>query len=84
VTKLVEYEEHKMIRTIKTNRMHYLLSIYFSNLPLHVSSRLTANHQEVLLCIYSSWYMSCLYIDWLLVGSGWNCIYRVVPSDDEQ
>jgi hypothetical protein len=24
-------------------------------LPLHVSSRLTAHHQEVLLCIYSNW-----------------------------
>ena len=29
----------------------------------------TAHHQEVLLCIYSSWYMSCVYDDRLLVGS---------------
>jgi hypothetical protein len=43
--------------------MYYLLSIYFSNKPLHVSSRLTAHHQEVLLCIYSNWYMSCAYVD---------------------
>jgi len=35
----------------------YFLSIYFSNLPLHISSRITAHHQEVLLCIYSNWYM---------------------------
>ena len=32
-------------------------------------SRLTAHHQEVLLCIYSNWYMSCVYVEWLLVGS---------------
>jgi len=30
--------------------MHYLLSIYLNNQPLHVSSRLTAYRQEVLLC----------------------------------
>jgi len=29
--------------------MHYLLSIYFSNEPLHLLSRVTAHHQEVLL-----------------------------------
>jgi hypothetical protein len=47
------------VSTIRTNRMHYLLSIYFSNWPLHVSSRLNAHHQQVFLCIYSSWYMLC-------------------------
>jgi len=26
--------------------MHYFLLIYFTNKPLHVSSRLTAHHQE--------------------------------------
>jgi len=36
-----------------------LVSIYFSNWPLHVSSRLTAHHQEVLFCTYSDWYVSC-------------------------
>jgi len=85
------------IRTIRTNRMHYLLSIYFNNYPLHVWSRLTAHHQEVLLCIYSNWYMSCVYVDWLLARSilptasqhkrmtyANCCIYRVVPPDDEQ
>jgi len=41
-------------------------------LPLHVSSRLTAHHQEVLLCIYSIWCMSCVYVDWLLAGSEWS------------
>jgi hypothetical protein len=46
--------------------MHYLLSIYFSNKPLHASSRFTAHHQEILHCIYSSWYISCVYVDWLL------------------
>jgi hypothetical protein len=52
--------------------MHYLLSIYFSNYPLNVSSRLTAHHQEVLLCIYSNWYTSRVYVNWLLAGSEWN------------
>jgi len=29
-------------------------------------------HQEVLFCMYRNWYMSCVYVDWLLAGSGWN------------
>jgi len=67
--------------------MHYVLSIYFSNEPLHVSSSLTAHHHhDVLLCVYSNWYMSCIYDDWLLAGKEW--IYsdpanRVIPPDDE-
>jgi hypothetical protein len=61
-----------MIRTIRTNRMYYLLSIYFNNWPLHVSSRLTAHHQKVPLCIYSNWYMSwripvAVYTEWYLL-----------------
>jgi len=27
---------------------------------------------RILLCIYSNWYVSCVYVDWLLAGSGWN------------
>jgi len=38
-------------------------------LPLHISSRLTAHHQEVQHCMYSSWFMSCVNVDWLLAGS---------------
>ena len=34
-----------------------------------MSSRLPAHHQEVLLRIYSSWYMSCVYAGWLLAES---------------
>jgi len=79
--------------------MHYLLSISFSNEPLHVSIRLTAHHQEVLVCKYSNLYLSCINVDWLLAGSEQNlltanqhkrmtctncCIYRVLPPDDEQ
>jgi hypothetical protein len=26
----------------------------------------TAHHQELLFCTYSSWYMSWVYVDWLL------------------
>ena len=85
------------IRTAWTNRMHYLLSMYFNNQRLRVSSRLTAHHQELLLCMYSNWYMSCIYVDWLLAGlilptasqqKGMTqancCIHRVIPPDDEQ
>ena len=42
--------------TIRTNRMHHVLSIYINNSPLHVSSNFTAHHQEVLICIYSNRY----------------------------
>jgi hypothetical protein len=44
------------------------LSIYFNNQPPHISSRFTAHHEELLLFIHSSWYVSC-----------W-----AVPLDDEQ
>jgi hypothetical protein len=66
------------IRTIRTNRVHCFLSIYFSK-PLHVSSSLTAHHQEVLHCIYSNCYMSGIYVDWLLEGSEWNSI-PILPT----
>jgi len=46
--------------------------------PLHVLSRFTAYHQEVLFCIYINWHMSCVYVDWLLAG------YRKVPIDDDE
>ena len=65
-----------------------LLSIYFDNWPLHVLSRFTAHHQEVLFCIYSNWYMSYIYVGWLLAGSwmtytNW-CIQRIVSPHDKQ
>ena len=28
--------------------------------------------------------MSCVYVDRLLAGLGWNHIYSVLPPDDEQ
>ena len=38
--------------------------------------------------VYTLVGMSCVYVDWLLAGSGRACtncyIYRVVPPDDEQ
>jgi len=37
-----------------------------------IPSRFAAHHQEVLVCTYSIWYVSCVYIGWLLAGSGWN------------
>jgi hypothetical protein len=29
-------------------------------------------------CIYSNWYMSCVYVDWLLAGSEWNYYYIII------
>jgi len=29
---------------------------------------LTAHHQEVLLCKYSNWHISCVYVECLLAG----------------
>jgi len=40
--------------------MHYLLLSYFDNKPLHVSSRLTARHQEDRLFINNIWYSHAL------------------------
>jgi len=70
------FPQYVTFRTIRTNRMHYLLSTYFNNWPLHVSSRLTAHHQEVLLRIHSNWCMACVYVDWLLAQSCCTDIYR--------
>jgi hypothetical protein len=25
-------------------------------------------------CMYSNWYVSCVYVGWLLAGSGWNLL----------
>jgi hypothetical protein len=47
--------------TTRTDRMHYLHSVYFNNEPPNVSSRLTAHHQEVLVWIYSRWYIMSLW-----------------------
>jgi hypothetical protein len=71
---------------------------YYDKEPQHVSSRLTAHHQEVLFCIYSNLYTATCYA-FLLAGSDpillaasqhkrmiyTNCcIYRIVPPDEEQ
>jgi len=36
------------------------LLIYFNNKPLHVSSRLAADHQEDQICMNSNWYSHTL------------------------
>ena len=46
--------------------------------PPHDSSRLTAHHQEVLLCIQQLVYVM-RYVDWLVAGSGWNSI-PILPT----
>jgi len=57
-------------------------------MPLHVSSRLAANHEEDQLRI---WYMSCVMLPgcWLQPGNIKHdytncCLYRVDPPDDEK
>ena len=45
-------------------------------------SRFTAHHQEVLFCIYSTWYVSCVYVGWLLAGSGWNWFLVMLKLDN--
>jgi len=52
--------EISYIRIIRTNRMHYLLLIYFNNKPLRVSSRLATHHQEDQIYINSYWYSHAL------------------------
>ena len=68
------------IRIIWTNKMHYFLSIYFNNKPLHVSSRLPVRHQEDQLCINSNWQAASQHIAGLYQSS----LYWVNPPDDEQ
>jgi hypothetical protein len=55
--------------------MHCFLLICFDDKPLHVSSRLVANHQEDQLCINSKWYSHALC---------WLATVRVNPPHDEQ
>jgi hypothetical protein len=48
-------------------------TIYFqfiSIIKIYMFRADTVHHQEVLLCIYNKWYKSCVYVDWLLAGSG--------------
>jgi len=42
--------------------MHFF-KIYFNNDPLHVSKGLSIHHQQVVYCICSLWYLSCIYIN---------------------
>jgi hypothetical protein len=50
----------------ETNLMHYLSSIYWVTIPLHVSGLLVAHHQEVAMniCIYI---YICIYVLYVLV-----------------
>ena len=54
------------LRYIK-NWHDYLFSVYFNIYPLHVSKKRAAHHNELLLYVYSNWYMSWVYVAWLLV-----------------
>ena len=62
--------------------MHYLLLIYFNSMPLHISGRLAAHHQEDQLSINSNWYSHALC--WLVADYTKCCLYRVELPDDEQ
>jgi hypothetical protein len=51
----------------------------FDDYPLNVSSRFTAHHQEVLVCIYSNWYLPSV-LCWL-AASGSNPILLAASQD---
>jgi len=75
--------------------MYYLLSIYLTiNRYMFRAGLLLIIRSST----YRSWYVSCVYVGWLLAGWGWMlaanqhkrlidtncCIYRQVSPDDEQ
>ena len=48
---------------IRTNKMYFFsLLIYFNNLPLHVSNRLTIHHQEVRSLLYLQHMVFIMYL----------------------
>jgi hypothetical protein len=47
----------------KTNLMHYLSSVYWVTIPLHVSGLLVAHHQEVTMYICNNWYVLYVLVD---------------------
>ena len=63
----------------------FILIIY----PLHVSNRLTIHHQELVNCICSIWYLSCLYVDQSLARSefsphpGVGFSYTTIPQQSK-
>ena len=51
--------------------MHYLSSVYFISLPLHILGIFLAHHQEVY-CIYTTRTICCIYTVYLLM-MGYKC-----------
>jgi hypothetical protein len=45
------------------NLMHYLSSVYWITIPLHVSGLLVAHHQEVVMYICDNWYVLYISVD---------------------
>jgi len=60
VQTVYKFRRHHCV--IMTDKLHFSLLVCFNNHPLHVSNRLTIHHQEVLYCICSIWYVSCIYV----------------------
>jgi hypothetical protein len=65
-----------------TNKVHFLLLIYFNNKPLHVSSRLAAHRQENRICGVPL--RSCQQPVNTTHDCTNCCLYRVDPPDDGQ
>ena len=61
------------ICVIRINRMHFFLSIYFSNHHLYVLNRLTIHHPKVVYCRYSIYHAQVQ--SWLVVI--WNFILHI-------
>jgi hypothetical protein len=63
-----------------TNLMHYLSSVYWVTIPLHVSGLLVAHHQEVTMYIRNSWYVLYVSVDCQLAWLEWN---STSPADSQ-
>jgi hypothetical protein len=77
----------------ETNLMHYLSSVYWVTIPLHVLDLLLAHHQEVTLYICDNQYVLYVIVDcrhaWmdsqLRCTTRTNCqMYTLIPPDDGQ
>jgi len=64
----------RYICVIKTNRMHYLSSVYFVNQPVHISGIFVTHHQEVYcILVYTTIGRLCLKYD----GTRAETIFRL-------
>jgi hypothetical protein len=56
----------------ETNVMHYLSSVYWVTIPLHVSGLPVAHHQEVATHICGNWHVLYVLVDWRQAWMEWD------------